>query len=172
MTAGASSDTDESAEDGSGSNAESRSAVRGSPPSEETTLPTDDEGEPASDDEPRVGLYSAGRRTALLVLVVAAVAVVVAFQRLAPRERAVEVQLGRPSEVRGLELTWHAGDGEVLAAGRWAFPSGAPRRLVTRLRARDGEVKLTLTVDRGDRGTEVDVRSVGVEGESLAIDVP
>ena len=112
------------------------------------------------------------RRWPLLVVVLGALGLVQLFERLTPKDRAVSLRFESPADVRRVELTWLDGDGEVLASSRWAFDNGAPRRLSTHVRARRGEYRARIAVERRDASAtdaEHRVRFEGAEETTVAV---
>jgi transposase len=108
-------------------------------------------------------------RIALLVLIAGGVLAALAFRHFAPSERSVSLRLTRPGSIRAIELVWIDADGDALGATRWSFASRAPSQLHTRVRARDGEYQIRLTVERVDAGTETSNRRVTLSNEGETV---
>ncbi len=100
------------------------------------------------------------RRLAIAALALGGAAAAVAFKRVAPAERVVQLRVERPEAVQRVELTWIDGDGDAIGSSRWSFDHGAPRQLTTRLRARDGQYRAHVTVERAGESPATSERRV------------
>ncbi len=149
----------------------------------------EDETDPTAESDPAEELAPEQlrpRRWPLLVLLVGALGLVALFEGVAPKERAVTLRFSDPKTVRAVELVWRDHDGDMLASTRWAFDgvaghpatrttaqAYAPGRLATRVRARRGEVRAALTIERSDGSVEHRDETVRFAGdEETVLSVP
>ncbi len=109
------------------------------------------------------------RRVYLAALAAAGVGAALAFQRIMPVEREVRIRIDHPEDVQQVSLSWTDADGDALASSRWSFAHGAPTELKTKVRARSGSYRASLTVERAGTASEVDERRVTFDGPAETV---
>ncbi len=113
------------------------------------------------------------RRWPLLLLAVGAVAAAVLFLSGSPHQHAIELRVAKPGTVRGLQLSWRDGAGELLRSRELRFgDGGAPRRIDASLTAADGRVELVVQVERAGVPPRTHRRRLRLERGQGAMVVP
>jgi hypothetical protein len=114
----------------------------------------------------------AKKRWPVMVLAAGGVAALIAFRQAAPSERIVTLRLEHPERIRSIELTWIDGDGDPVGSSRFSFATGAPRELTTKVRARDGDYRAQLLVERsGSDALRSERRVAFSEGSTVTLPI-